>query len=82
MFNTPATFVIYPARGLMGATNVVAVRDGDLDAIRALGATARERFDLALEVKVGSTYGEQSSIARSRAPAEWACGAAAFGIAA
>jgi hypothetical protein len=82
MFNRPATFVIYPARGLMGASNVVAVRDGNLDAIRSGGATARERFDLALEVKVGSTWGEQSDIARRQAPAEWLRGAAALGIAA
>lgn len=41
--------VIYPARGFLGATNVVAVR-GDLQAIRAAGATDAARFDLAVEV--------------------------------
>lgn len=41
--------VIYPARGFLGATNVVAVR-GDLQAVRANGATDAARFDLAVEV--------------------------------
>lgn len=41
--------VIYPARGFLGATNVVAVR-GDLQAVRAAGATDAARFDLAVEV--------------------------------
>ena len=41
--------VIYPARGFLGATNVVAVC-GDIDAVRAAGATDAARFDLAVEV--------------------------------
>ena len=44
-----ATIVIYPARGFLGGTKVVAVR-GDLQAIRAAGATDAARFDLAVEV--------------------------------
>ena len=41
--------VIYPARGFLGSTNVVAVRR-DLQAVRAAGATDAARFDLAVEV--------------------------------
>lgn len=82
MFFAPATFVLYPARGFMGATNVVAVRGGDVAAIRAAGATASARFDLAIEVRMGSTYGEPSCLARRKAPAEWLRGAASLGIAA
>jgi len=41
--------VIYPARGFLGATNVVAVR-GNLQAIRSAGATDAARFDLAIQV--------------------------------
>jgi hypothetical protein len=49
MNKTNTNIVIYPARGFLGATNVVAVR-GDLKAIRAAGATDAARFDLAVEV--------------------------------
>lgn len=44
-----SSIVIYPARGFLGATNVVAVR-GDLQSVRAVGATDAARFDLAVEV--------------------------------
>ena len=44
-----SSIVIYPALGFLGATNVVAVR-GDLQAVRAAGATDAARFDLAVEV--------------------------------
>ena len=43
------SIVIYPARGFLGATNVVAVCD-DLQVVRAAGATDAARFDLAVEV--------------------------------
>ena len=44
-----SSIVIYPARGFLGATNIVAVC-GNLQAIRAAGATDAARFDLAVEV--------------------------------
>ncbi len=44
-----SSIVIYPARGFLGATNIVVVR-GNLQAIRAAGATDAARFDLAVEV--------------------------------
>lgn len=47
--NFPAKLVVYPARGLLGSTKVVDVV-GELQAIRALGATDAARFDLAVEV--------------------------------
>jgi len=44
------TVVIYPAIGFGGATNNVCVYDKSVEEVRALGSTARERFDLAVEV--------------------------------
>ena len=41
--------ILYPARGFLGVTNVVAVC-GDLEEVRAAGATDAARFDLAVEV--------------------------------
>jgi hypothetical protein len=45
------TTVIYPAVGFCGSTNCVRVFDKSVEEVRALGRTARERFDLAIEVK-------------------------------
>lgn len=82
MFGTTKTFVIYPARGFMGASAVLYVEGGDLAAIKAQGATDRARFDLAMEVVVPPRYGAQWEGATLKAPAEWRKGAAALGIAA
>jgi hypothetical protein len=51
-----SSIVIYPARGFLGATNIVAVC-GDLQAIRAAGATDAARFDLAVEVPARYFHG-------------------------
>lgn len=56
MNKTNTNIVIYPARGFLGATNVVAVR-GDLQTIRAEGATDAARFDLAVEVPARYFHG-------------------------
>lgn len=71
MIFKPAKFVVYPAKGLLGVTNAVVIRNGDINAIRAMGATEGARFDLAVEIAVGSTWGEQSDIARRKASASW-----------
>lgn len=51
-----SSIVIYPARGLLGATKIVAVR-GDLQEVRAAGATDTARFDLAVEVPARRFHG-------------------------
>lgn len=45
------TVVIYPAVGFCGSTNCVRVHGKSVEEVRALGRAARERFDLAVEVK-------------------------------
>lgn len=51
------TVVIYPAVGFCGSTNCVRVHDKSVEEVRALGRTARERFDLAIEVKAYALFG-------------------------
>jgi hypothetical protein len=44
------TIVIYPAIGFMGSAALVRVYNMNVNEVRAMGRTARERFDLAVEV--------------------------------
>ena len=48
--NTKKTLIVYPAAGLMGATNIVAVEGRSLSDVRAMGRATRARYDLAVEV--------------------------------